>query len=212
MAYWVKICGITNRDDARLAIDAGADALGFIFAQSPRQIDPATAAAIIAEFSGAAEMVAVMRGQPAAEIDRLATSVGAQTLQLHDGFSSEQLQSWSLRFRLIRVLAAGEKLPEPDDEFTCRFLIDTVHAGKTGGTGDVFAWDKLTMYPPGVVIVAGGLAADNVIALLQQWHPRGVDASSRLEALPGKKDAQRVRDFIAAVRESEKTEPSYDFQ
>lgn len=198
----VKICGLTRLEDARDALAAGADWLGFVLrGESPRLVSAAVARAIREALGAEVETVAVMVGPAPDEALRLAREAGASRLQLHGVDPAE----WPAEFPLpvafaVPVAADGAllaALPPRRD----LVLLDTAHARLAGGTGRTFPWFvAATVAADFRVMVAGGLDGDNVVAMLEEVRPFGVDASSRLESAPGIKDAARVRRFVAAVR------------
>lgn len=198
----VKVCGVTNAEDARVALAAGADWLGFVLqADSPRRVDAALAGEIVAGLGGAVA-VAVMAGVGPEQALALAQRAGAARVQLH----RVDPDRWPVDFPLpcafsARVGADGlRRDPLPAEPHL--ILLDTAHATLAGGTGESFPWTsarELAASRP--VMLAGGLAADNVAAAIAAARPFGVDAASRLERAPGLKDPDRVRRFVAAVRE-----------
>ena len=197
----VKVCGITRIEDARVALDAGADWLGFVMWEgSPRQIASQAAADIIAALPGVTA-VAVMVAPHPDEALAAARRIGARRLQLHRADPT----TWPARFPLpvtfaVQVaedggLAGG--LP-PSDHL---LMLDTADGTRPGGTGRSFPWESaaaLAAQRP--VMLAGGLGPDNVSDALARVRPYGVDAASRLESGPGIKDHDLVRRFVGAVR------------
>lgn len=201
----VKICGITNLDDARAALEAGADWLGFVHhAPSPRHVDPARAAEIVAALGAPA--VAVMVATPPDRALAIASRIGATRIQMH-----RPPASWPSDFPLpttmvVTVSAAGE-LTAPLPEERHLVMLDTAHAELAGGTGETFPWEaarRVALERP--LLLAGGLSADNVREALARVRPFGVDASSVLELAPGLKDRARVRAFVLAVRGADRGE------
>jgi phosphoribosylanthranilate isomerase len=200
----IKICGITNLEDALLAAALGADALGFIFyPPSPRSIAPDAAQAIIAHLPPFVSSVGVFVDEAAATVKELAAAVGLDWLQLHGQETPEYCRALSRRviksFRIqdessLSALAAYRDVVQA-------FLLDTYKKGLIGGTGETFDWDlarEAKKYGP--IILAGGLTADNVAQAINMAHPWAVDLASGVEARPGKKDPEKVRGFFAAVR------------
>jgi phosphoribosylanthranilate isomerase len=198
----VKVCGLTNFEDAGIALSAGADWLGFIVrADSPRLIDPSRAADIVAGL-GRGVTVVVLVGVDPDEALAAATRARASRVQLH----RVDPATWPTDFPLPCAFVAsvdehgalrGAIPPEPH-----LVLLDTAHATLEGGTGTPFPWAAardLSAKRP--VMLAGGLDGDNVGEAIAAARPFGVDASSRLERAPGLKDHDKVRHFIAAVRE-----------
>lgn len=200
----VKVCGLTNVEDAVIALSAGADWLGFVVrAESPRAIEPSRAADIVAAL-GRGVIVAVVSGAGPDEALALARRVGAARLQLHRADPA----AWPADFPLPCAFASGvdatgalrDALPaEPH-----LVLLDTAHATLAGGTGRTFPWAaarELAARRP--VMLAGGLDDSNVGEAIAAARPFGVDAASRLERAPGLKDHDKVRRYVAAVRESD---------
>lgn len=197
----VKVCGITRLEDARAALDAGADWLGFIVhGQSPRFLDASLAADIIGALPQATA-VAVMVGPGPDEALALARRIGARRLQLHQVDPAGWPEGFPLPVAFsVLVTAEGRltaRLPAAHD----LVLLDTAHEIKSGGTGQSFPWDSaVALAARRPVMLAGGLGPDNVAAAIERVRPFGVDASSRLEASPRIKDHDLVRRFVTAVR------------
>jgi phosphoribosylanthranilate isomerase len=217
---WVKICGTTCLEDALLAVRAGADALGFIFAESPRQIEPAQAAEIIAQLPDRVEKVGVFVNPSLAYVERVARQTGITRAQLYGNEEVEllsQAAEASLGLRVTKVVLA-QRLPEYlaglaelDVPWVAdSLLVDSGSREQPGGTGKVFNWqaaseaisesewnEKLRW------IIAGGLTPENVGDAIRLFHPWGVDVASGVESRPGSKDADKLKRFIAAVRSAE---------
>jgi phosphoribosylanthranilate isomerase len=200
----VKICGITSFEDAIMALDAGADALGFNFyPSSPRYIDPLEAHAIVRRLPPLAVTVGlfvnVERPAKAADIARTA---GVQVLQLHGDESPEycrELSDWPL----IKVLRIGEEPVREDlDLYPVRaFLLDVRDDRLFGGTGLSFDWNLakgIDRKRP--VILAGGLRKENVRAAIEAVRPYAIDLCSGVESRPGKKDPEKLKGFMDEVR------------
>ncbi len=228
---WVKICGITNLEDAQIAIDAGADALGFIFYEkSPRRIDPETAKRIVAELPVHVEKVGVFVLQDSESAAQIVE--GLTSLQIHvrlplgvePNQGSELVAVAAARPRKFYLAMPAawflgespvtanlssfiEKRPErPFD----RILLDSGTPEQPGGTGKTFDWEKAAprfeQMSRGInVIVAGGLNPANVSDAIRIMKPWGVDVASGVETSPGKKDPEKVRAFVRAVRETTKS-------
>lgn len=198
----VKVCGITRLGDARAAIAAGADWLGFVLnGSSPRRVDPGLAADIVAA-SAASVAVAVLVTPWPEEALRIAVRVGAARVQLH----RVDPAAWPADFPLPVTIAvpvepdgrASGPLPGPGH----LLLLDTAHPTLAGGSGTPYPWDGAAeLARTRDVMLAGGLSPENVADAVARVRPFGVDASSRLETAPGLKDHDRVRRFVAAVRE-----------
>ena len=206
----VKICGITNLDDALAAVDAGADALGFnFFPRSPRYITPEAARTITDRLSGVGPpdllTVGVFVNESLDAIKKTAAVAGVSALQLHGNETPEYCRE--LRgYYLIKVFSAGDKFaPEIVLDYEVQaIMLDAVDREKFGGTGKLGNWaiarETRKLVPK--LFLAGGLCAENVCGAINQVNPYAVDACSRLESVPGRKDHDRVRAFVKAVRAS----------
>lgn len=192
----IKICGITALEDALAACDAGADALGFNFwPRSPRYIEPERAARIIERLPGNVLAVGVFVDEPAEQIEETASAAGIEVAQLHGACGVPRLRWW-------KALEAGPELDRQMEQFEAEaFLVDAPAGALRGGTGRTFDWSLVRGLPRRIVL-AGGLGPDNVKEAIATARPWGVDACSRLEIAPGRKDAARVREFVRAVREA----------
>ena len=253
---WIKICGITNPDDALAASDAGANAIGFVFyPKSPRNVSAETARAIVAKLPANIEKVGVFVDQTVEEVRETVKASGLTAVQLHGK------QDPDFSRGLFRALANGKQRPtifrtwpakifdappgesvgwdpvgvglvEPDEAYKGKrvhkihvakngdlflethgfrpgvisgVLLDSSTAGKLGGTGKTFDWERVQPWA-GIInsisklIVAGGLHPGNVEEAIHVLHPWGVDVSTGVEREPGKKDPKKVRAFVKAVR------------
>jgi len=204
----VKICGITNLDDALEAVAAGADALGFNFYQrSPRYITPEAARTIIDRLSevGPPDLftVGVFVNESADAIKKVAGVAKVSTLQLHGDESPEYCKALK-DYYLIKVFSTRDEFaPEMVLKYDVQaVMLDAVAEKVFGGTGKLSNWSaaKKTreLFPK--LFLAGGLSAENVAEAIKQVKPYAVDACSRLESAPGRKDNDRVRAFVNAVR------------
>jgi phosphoribosylanthranilate isomerase len=212
----VKICGITNADDAFIAAEAGADLLGFIFyPKSPRYIPPKTAASITGAVRGSLgihrpQFVGVFVNEPVARVRRLLDSVGLDLAQLHGREPSAAIQELAPRaYKAIRPQTQSQAQAEldayrdsmPDDPKLPQLLVDAYHPRQMGGTGQQANAELARRLSRRVrLLLAGGLTPDNVAAAIREIRPWGVDVSSGIERSPGVKDPARVRAFIQAVR------------
>ncbi len=200
----VKVCGITNLRDARVAADAGADAIGLVFAKSPRQVNVEEARGIAAALPDGVLKVGVFVDADPEEVLRTARDVGLDYAQLHGDEAPEivaQIRSSgvgvikALRVRNAQALAAVERY-EAD-----LFLLDAWSAKARGGTGERFDWELAkTLKGRDNILVSGGLTPENVREAIEFFEPYGVDASSSLEERPGKKSGERVRRFVSAAK------------
>jgi len=206
MSVRVKICGLTNLEDARVAIDAGAHALGFIFfAGSPRYITPAAAARIISQLPPFVSKVGVFVNEPFESILEIAKTTGIDSIQLHGDETPALCEALAReRFKLIKAFRIKDQSSvQPLQNFNASaFLLDSYVPGQLGGTGAKFNWDlaiqAAALGTP--IILAGGLVPENIRDAVAKVSPFGVDVSSGVESSPGKKDHAKVRAFIDAAR------------
>lgn len=203
----VKICGITNLDDALAAAAAGADALGFNFyARSPRYLKPEVARPIVdrlrADYPNVL-VVGVFVNESLDALERTAATAGVSALQLHGSETTEYCSALPGRY-LIKVFSASEGFaPEKVLDYNVEaVMLDAVDKDAFGGTGKLGNWSVARatreLFPK--LFLAGGLSPENVADAIMQVQPYAVDACSRLESAPGRKDHARVRAFVAAVR------------
>ena len=241
---WVKICGITNLEDALVAVEAGTDALGFVFHEkSSRKVDVETARAIVEKLPERVEKVGVfVGGSDTEEWFDVVLRAGLTAVQQHlcpekqhdqgpqralgmsvfkrpmKMFTAISLGSSLDNEDAVRGLAADfarwqrnipEAFPIPDGVFDT-FFLDSGDAQRAGGTGKTFDWRKAVPIAEGMragglkLVVAGGLTAENVGEAIGVLSPWGVDVASGVEARPGKKDPEKVRAFVRAVREMDR--------
>jgi len=203
-AVFVKICGTTSESDALLAVAMGADAVGFIFAPSPRQISPGLAADIAKRLPPEVVTVGVFRDESPARVVEIVNGCGLRAAQLHGHETAEQA-TW-VRQRipfLIQAFPAGAKaLAKVADYGADVVLLDA----PSPGSGQVFDWE-LAEVPDGVrLLLAGGLTPANVAESIAHVHPWGVDVVSGVERAPGVKDPVKVRAFVAAAKSTEAPE------
>jgi phosphoribosylanthranilate isomerase len=196
---FVKICGITNEDDALLAVALGADALGFVLAPSRRQIKADTARDIVKRLPREVTTVGVFRDDRPAHVVDVASRVGFHAVQLHGREPRSEVQ-W-IRERIpfvIQGFAAGDPaLTAAANGPADVILVDSPNPG----SGRVFDWRLAEGAPSGVrLLIAGGLTAHNVGDAIRVLRPWGVDVSSGVEATAGRKDPRRLRQFIEAAR------------
>jgi len=205
----VKICGITNADDARAACEAGADSLGFNFYQgSPRHVIGAEVEKIRAQLPANVEAVGVFVNAGTSEVAELCESLRLDAVQLHGDETAQRVSELAARIAVIKAFRVGpDFLVETLDEYTraAAFLLDTAETGQYGGTGHTNDWAVArSAARTRRIILAGGLNAENVAAAIQFVRPYGVDVASGVESAPGKKDQGRVREFIQEVRRAER--------
>jgi phosphoribosylanthranilate isomerase len=229
---WIKICGITNLEDALSAIDAGADALGFVFYEkSPRWIEPDTAREIVAQLPNGVETVGVFVDLAQDRLADIVNEVGLTGVQcrlrprtdaLAGGKSGFQRPTrMLLPLSATRLIEDEKRLQGLTSEFLRMaesrkpkggldtFVLDSTTRSQPGGTGRAFDWQRIAplvhvMNRSVKVIVAGGLTADNVAEAMQILRPWGVDVSTAVEAAPGRKDPAKIKAFVRAVRNADK--------
>ena len=196
---FVKICGITSEEDALLAVAMGADAVGFIFAPSPRQIAVSLAADIAKRLPTEIMTVGVFRDEAPQRVVDVVNSAGLRAAQLHGHQGPEQSQ-W-VRERVpfvIQAFSAGDRTVRRAHDFGVdAVLVD----GPSPGSGQIFDWALAEDVPDGLrLILAGGLTAENVGDAISRIRPWGVDVATGVESAPGRKDARKLRAFIVAAR------------
>lgn len=215
---WIKICGITNLEDAQTAVDAGADALGFVFYEkSPRKIALETTRTIVTRLPSNIEKVGVFVNEAVEKILNTVAQAGLTGVQLH-GVESRTLEfiralktSRDLKVFLVLPAAdigAGLDWNENEKASISAVFFDSGTPQLPGGTGKIFDWNIAASGIKAVgrnlkVVVAGGLNSTNVADAIRILKPWGVDVSSGVEAKPGKKDPAKIRAFIDAVRKTE---------
>ena len=202
---FIKICGITNLDDALAAVDAGADALGFNFYKpSPRYIAPDVACEIINRLPTTILTVGVFVNEESPQaVEDLARHAGVTAIQLHGDESPDYCRTMENRY-VIKALAAGADfdMQRALDYEVDAILLDTKHGTLRGGTGRVFDWsiafEARRLVPK--LYLAGGLGIDNIEDAIKSVDPFAVDACSALEETPGKKNHESMRAFVKAIR------------
>ncbi len=215
---FVKICGTTSEEDALLAVAMGADAIGFIFAPSKRQVAPAIARDIVKRLPAEIVTVGVFRDESPKRVVDIVSFTGLKAAQLHGRETPDQAR-W-IRKRLPLVIQA---FPAGDPMVTraLEYGVDAVLLDNpTPGSGQVFDWALAGEAPDGVrVIIAGGLTPDNVGAAVTAVQPWGVDVVTGVERSPGHKDPVKLRAFVAAARlavarpyEGDEDDRPYDWQ
>lgn len=199
----VKICGITNLEDALEAVAHGADALGFVFfKKSPRYISPSKAKAIIKKLPPFISTVGVFVNEDKKNIEKIAAQTGINVIQLH---GDERPQACRLSRPVIKAfrvksLECLEPLSKYKDKVTA-FLLDTYTPEIFGGTGQIFNWDiAVEAKQLGRIILAGGLTPENIEQAIRWVHPYAVDVSSGVEAEKGKKDHKKMKLFIERAK------------
>jgi phosphoribosylanthranilate isomerase len=196
---FVKICGVTNEDDALLAVAMGADAVGFIFAPSSRQVNAQTVFDITRRLPPEILTVGVFRDETSSRVVQLANRAGVKAVQLHGRETPEQAHEIAREFpRVYKVFAAGSSMSRRAREYPGDLvMVDSPNPG----SGEVFDWGLIDEVPEGMrILLAGGLNPDNVGLAVATVRPWGVDVASGVEASPGRKDPMKVKAFIEAAR------------
>jgi phosphoribosylanthranilate isomerase len=202
---FVKICGTTSEEDALLAVAMGADAVGFTFAPSPRQIAPGLAADIAKRLPPEVLTVGIFRDQSPQRVVEVMEQTGLRAAQLHGHETPEQTNWVRRRVRtVIKAFAAGD----PDVAQAGSYGADIVLLDAASpGSGQVFDWRLAEGVPAGLrLMLAGGLDPGNVAEAIAKVNPWGVDAVSGIESAPGKKDPRLLRAFIAAAKAAARPE------
>jgi phosphoribosylanthranilate isomerase len=202
----IKICGVTSLDDARLAVEAGAWAVGCIlWARSPRACEPGEAARIVASLRRRVEICGVFVNAPLDEVTGLADGLGLTMVQLHGdegpAFCGEVARRTGAKVVKAHQVRTGADLRAIEAFHTDLHLLDAYSPGMRGGTGESFDWELVRERRSGVpLVLSGGLRPDNVIEAIAAVHPFAVDTATGTEARPGVKDPEKVHAFAAAVR------------
>ncbi|MGD0155025.1 MAG: phosphoribosylanthranilate isomerase [Terracidiphilus sp.] len=218
MSLWIKICGNTSLEDTLVAAEAGADAVGFVFAPSPRRVRAEQATAIGRHLPVALEKIGVFVDATFGEIAATVEAAGLTGVQLHWDVPAELAAVLRARFgpklRILRVMhfdAGKEPAALTKDEHVDAFLVDSQTETAVGGTGQSYDWASAStsLFQSSKVrehclIAAGGLTPGNVAEAIATLKPWGVDVVSGVEAVPGRKDHAKVRAFIANVRAAQK--------
>lgn len=214
MSLWIKICGNTTLTDAQLAADAGADAVGFVFAPSPRRVTVKQVAAITPHLPAGLEKIGVFVGSGFDEIAETVQESGLTGLQLHAGVETGLAARLRDRFgedlRILQVIHFGENASQElqtasSDPDVDGVLVDSRTATAVGGTGIPFDWQvaRAELFDGRSrlrLIAAGGLNPANVAEAIRMLRPWGVDVVTGVEAAPGRKDPEKVIAFIAKAR------------
>jgi len=202
----IKICGITNIDDALEAVSLGVDALGFIFAPSPRRIDASTARDMIRHLPFSTRKVGVFVNEELKRVRRIAEDCGLDAVQLHGQEPPEycrQIPLWVIKAIGVKDVGSLKEI----ERYSCvSILLDAPGTDRAGGTGKTFCWEiALKARKERNFILAGGLNPMNVYTAVQKVRPIGVDVCSGVEKVPGKKDRAKMIEFVKEVRKAEKS-------
>ncbi|GAA4413020.1 phosphoribosylanthranilate isomerase [Actinokineospora soli] len=192
---FVKVCGLKTAVDVAAAVSAGADAIGFVFARSPREVDPGVARSLSSEIPPEVLTVGVFKDVPASRAAAIAREAGVAAVQLHGDYPPEAFT----HFEGVRLIRATTLTPETDTRVGAYgediLLLDSAIAG----SGE--RWDLTDLpLPTGDWLLAGGLTPANVTTAITEANPWGVDVSSGVEVRRGVKDPALIRDFIAAAK------------
>jgi phosphoribosylanthranilate isomerase len=211
MRTWIKICGTTSLEDALSSIAAGADALGFIFAPSKRQVSPEQAQRIISQLPSEVERIGVFMNKPAAEIAKIVSAVELTGIQMHGKEVPQEVYNSLPRERRNSMRTIKTVLVQQGSEIT---LDDAGAPGVVGawlldsgaGSGKTFDWHAARAQlgeRKETLIIAGGLTPENVGEAMRVFRPWGVDVVTGVEREPGRKDPEKLKAFVAAVRKAE---------
>lgn len=198
----VKICGITNPEDALFAVAQGVDALGFIFYEpSPRYVHPERVSDIVSTLPPFVTPVGVFVNRAREEVLEIARSTGIRAVQLHGDETPAECEGYP--FPVVRALRVGDGFDPASlsDYPVDTFLLDTAKKGWYGGTGETFDWRVARAATAhGRIILSGGMDPSNVADAVRTVNPYAVDCGSGVEAAPGRKDRARIRAFLVALR------------
>ncbi|MCD6232454.1 phosphoribosylanthranilate isomerase [Candidatus Aerophobetes bacterium] len=202
----IKICGITNERDALGAVNLGVDALGFIFAESPRRVSPQKVKKIVSLLPPFISLVGVFVNEDKKKVEEIARYCSLTHLQFHGEESPSYCQQFKERVIKAFRMKGEETLREISQyKGVSAYLLDTYSLKKRGGTGELFDW-KLAqkVKKRGVpIILAGGLNSENVDKAIAKVRPYAVDTSSGVERKEGEKDFQKMREFVRRVRKQD---------
>src|SRR5213594_4112406 len=205
----IKICGVTNVNDARMCAELGAQMIGLNFyPQSPRYIESRVARQIVETLPRHADAVGVFVNGDADEIRNTANAAGVRCVQLHGDFLPDVGRELAREFRVIQVFSTHPQFrPEDVTLFPhCDVLLDAYHPELRGGTGQTCDWSaaRATLRFSRFLILSGGLNAENVASAIKAVTPHAVDVCSGVESAPGVKDHRAIKNFIAAVHSAER--------
>ncbi len=219
---YVKICGIRRHEDALIAAELGADAIGLLVGQrhnSPDFISAAVAREISRTLPPSVEAVLVTHITEVDEIERLLLQSGITTVQLHSEITADSIANLRTRFPDLKVFksvhvisAESVRYPDGFSKVVDGFVLDTINVAtdQVGGTGKTHDWSIsqkiVTRYPEIPIILAGGLNSENVRSVIEYVHPFGVDVNSGTKGSDGFKDARKMREFILEAKRSDATE------
>lgn len=198
-SVFVKICGTTNEEDALLAVAMGADAIGFVFAPSPRQVGAGLVADIVKRLPPDVLTVGVFRDETPGRIVKVVRETGLRAAQFHGAFTVDDARAVrkALHYSIPAFAAGDPRVARADEYEPWAILLDSPRSG----SGTLFDWALAADVPNGIRhLVAGGLTPENVGDAIRATKPWGVDVVTGVEKAPGQKDAVKVRSFVAAAR------------
>jgi phosphoribosylanthranilate isomerase len=217
-SIWVKVCGTTSLRDAQLSVTAGANALGFIFAPSPRQVEVETAKQIVAALGGEVEAIGIFVNESPARVAAIANDAGLSGVQLHGEEAPGQMADFRRELgqrKIIKALLVSSLQSNSDSQLEeyldahdslDAVLLDSGSARQRGGSGVPFDWEDASAIASRIrdsmpLIVAGGLNSGNVARAIELFQPWGIDVVSGVESTPGTKDEIKLRQFMSVVRQ-----------
>ncbi|OGV78496.1 MAG: hypothetical protein A2340_07590 [Lentisphaerae bacterium RIFOXYB12_FULL_60_10] len=209
----IKICGMTNRDDVRLAMDLGVDYVGFVlYPPSPRAVTALELVRLVDQLPSGLKRVGVFVNTMRSEVEQVAADAGLYAVQLHGDEDPVAFEGFpGLVWRAVRLATGSAPVPDPAGWKAHRYVVDAAVVGRYGGTGvrvdDASARALASRLP---ILLAGGLTPDNVQAAIRMVRPLGVDVAGGVEQCPGRKDPDRLRRFVEAVRNIDKTAGAMD--
>lgn len=202
----VKICGITRVEDAQLAVDAGADAIGLVFyPPSPRAVTIDQAQLICRAIPAFVSVVALTVDATDTQVRQLLSELPVSMLQFHGSEPAAFCEQFAKPYLKAVRMKPGVDLTHICDQYTsaASLLVDSYKAGVPGGTGEIFDWALIQQDLASRLVLAGGLNASNVQTAIQALRPYAVDVSGGVESSAGKKDSQKVREFIQRVNQAD---------
>ena len=203
---WIKICGNTNLDDALAAVEAGADALGFIFAPSPRRVDPLRVQEMVRHLSPSIWKVGVFVNEELKKVRRMAQDCGLNELQFHGQEPPEYCRQVHLPVIKAIGVKDADSLKEIGRYPFASILLDAWSADRAGGTGKTFCWELAReARQQRNFILSGGLNPQNVFTAIRELRPYGVDVCSGVEKIPGKKDRSKMTEFVKEVKKADES-------
>jgi phosphoribosylanthranilate isomerase len=205
---WIKFCGTTSLEDALASVEAGADALGFIFAPSKRRISVEKAQEIIRELPPGVERIGVFLNEAGEQIRTTLLAVDLTGIQLHGGEFPTEFYSQLHSLRKIKTILVDHGFEERlDSAMSATGVVDAWLLDSGAGSGKTFDWHTARMHMSqrqGRFIIAGGLTPENVGEAIRTFSPWGVDVVSGIEREPGRKDPAKLKAFVTAVRRAER--------